>query len=357
MRITRYLSPLAAAALLAGCPFETGQDRAAPAEVDDGGTTSPDAGAGGSREIPWDWDSDGGLGGSRTGGSGGATGGVSGTGGALPPETPPLSNVPGATWVNTGPAGLGSGLRIKNARLTLETISTTFQEWLAEVVNEGSSVLCLAKVTAQYKDAAGTVLAKPLAYVDGPPYKGLSSVSDACLAPGDHGALWDLDQVPSVFSLSLVRRVEYVVDVIPFNDVPHPSAPVVTPGTVIDRFGTGTGWVLRGTLRAVATINNYGVHVYPFGSDGMILASLTASNPGALLAAGSSWSFETSSAKQRFTSQLIFARFIDGPPRSPAIPRTPQELSFHERDLDRRAHWDRVQDMAAARERARGFAP
>jgi hypothetical protein len=364
MRMIRFLCPLAAAALLAGCPLESGQERATTPDPD-GGNASADAGAGGSREIPWDWDHDGGLGGSggsggRTGGSGGggATGsaGAGGTG-TLPPATPPLSNVPGATWVDTGPSGLGSGLRIKNARLTLETISTTFQEWLAEVVNEGPSLLCLAKVTAQYKDASGTVLAKPLAFVDGPPYKGLSSVSDACLAPGDHGALWDLDQVPSTFSLSQVKRVEYVVDVIPFNDVPHPSAPVVTPGQVIDRYGTGTGWVLRGTLRAVATINNYGVHVYPFGSDGMILASLTSSNPGALLAAGSSWSFETSSAKQRFTNQLIFARFIDGAPRSPAVPRTREELDFQQRDLDRRTAWDRVQAVAAARELARGLAP
>src|SRR5204863_8070825 len=131
----------------------------------------------------------------------------------------------------------------------------------------------------------------------------LRPVSDACLALGDRGALWDLDQVPVNFSLSSIRRVEYTVDVIPFNDVPHPSAPTVTVGLVIDRYGTGTGWVLRGTLTAVATINNYSVHAYPIASDGMVLASLTASNPAALLSAGSSWSFETSSAKQRFTTQ------------------------------------------------------
>src|SRR5436190_23856795 len=124
MRIIRFVSRLAAAALLAGCPFQNGQDEASPERLDGGGNLALDAGAGGSREIPWDWDSDsglpgGGTGGSHTGGSGGAagSGGTSGSGGSgtLPPATPPLSNVPNATWVNTGAAGLGSGLRIKSA--------------------------------------------------------------------------------------------------------------------------------------------------------------------------------------------------------------------------------------------------
>jgi hypothetical protein len=354
MRTSSSLFPLAALLALSGCPFESSADKPAAAEPDGGASTPSDSGgAGGSREIPWDWDRDGGLGGS--GGGSGGEGGNSGPADArpLPPATPPISNTPNAEFVYL--TGASSGLRLKSARLTLETIASTFQEWLAEAVNDSSEVMCLAKVTAEYKDSSGATLAKTLAYVDGPPYQGFGTVSSSCLAPGEHGALWDLQQVPRAFSLSLVRRVEVNVDLLPTPDrKPHPSAPVVTPGLVSDKFGSGTYWTLRGTLRAVATIHNYGVHVYPIGGDGMVLASLTASMPGALLSAGSSWSFETSGAKQRFSTQMIFAGFIDGPPRMPAVPRDGVELVFEERELERRMSWARSREVAAARELALG---
>jgi hypothetical protein len=356
MRESSPLFFLIALAGLTGCPFESAKDEAPAGEPDDGGSALVDAGAGGSREIPWDWESDGGP-----GGAGGVTGtgGTTGTGGmgprSMPPASPPVSNTPGAEFVYVGTPGAGAGLRFKSARLTLETIASTFQEWLAEVVNDSAEVLCLAKVTAEYKDAAGTVLAKPIAFADGPAWKGFGTVSSTCLPPGERGGLWDLQQVTRTFSLSAVRRVEYKVEFLPVQDsVPHPSTPTVTPGLVSDKFGTGTYWTLRGTLRAVATIHNYGVDVYPIGSDGMVLANLTASNPGALLPAGSSWSFETSGAKQRYGSQLIFTSFIDGPPRSPALPRVEAELTFEHRALERQTARSGTREIAAARDRARG---
>jgi len=352
MRTTSSCLALTALLALSGCPFESAEDRPTASEPDGGASSPDDGGAGGSREIPWDWDRDGGpAGGSGGGGGSGGSGGGPVDARPVPPATPPLSNTSGAEFVYV--AGASSGMRLKSARLTQETIAgTTFQEWLAEVVNEGSQVMCLTKVTAEYKDSSGSTLAKPLGYVDGPPYQGFGTVSSSCLAPGDHGALWDFSQVPRAFSLSLVRRVELNVDVLPTPDrKPHPSAPVVTPGLVSDS-GTGSYWSLRGTLRAVANIHNYGVHVYPIGGDGLLLGSLTASMPGALLPAGTTWNFQTSGAKQRFSNQMIFASFIDGPPKSPAVPRPGMELVFEEREMQRRISWARSREVAAAREQA-----
>jgi hypothetical protein len=272
---------------------------------------------------------------------------------ALPPFAQPLSNTPGAVFAFVGPAGADKGLRLKSARLGLETISTsTFQEWLAEVVNEGSQILCLTKVDAVYKDASGATLAKPYGYVDGPPYKTGSSVSSSCLGPGEHGALWAFEQVPSSFSLGQVARVEYKIDPLAnAGAVPHPSAPVVTPGQVADQFGSGKYWSLSGTLKAVATINNYGVHVYPYGADGMVLGSLTSSNPAAVLEAGSTWRFQTSGAKQPFSTQMIFPGFIDGAPTHPAVLRDGLAQAFGQREQDLRAAWARSRELADLRNR------
>lgn len=270
-----------------------------------------------------------------------------GAGGGNTQAVAPKTNTPNATFTYTGPSGAASKLRIVTAKITADKpLMTVFQEWLVEVVNDSSETLCLANMKAFYKNASGTVVASPMGYVNGPSYKvsGLS-VTSSCLAPGDHGVIWDLDTVPTVIDPSAVRVIEYQVEFLPANGiVPHPNMPTITPGVTFDKFNSGN-YSLKGSLVAKASIHNVGLDIFPVGSDGLILAALSATNLGAVVA-GATWNWESSSAEENFSKQFIFADWIEGVAAVP-LKNHALEALFLERRDDFSSRHNRIRDLAS----------
>ena len=249
---------------------------------------------------------------SSCGDSSGATTGKDGGISGPTPKGAVSANVPGATFTNVSGTPQGQALVLLSARLTYEApLTTVYQEWLAEVVNQGSRTLCLTKVSAAYKNAAGVVVAAPYGYIEGKAYQmDASTVSIGCLAPGEHGALWDMDTVPTVVDLATVKTVEILVE--PYevaSAVPHPAAPVISGTVVVPKYTTS--YVLTGVATGVQPIHNIGFAIYPRGADGMILDHLSATNLGSL-SAGEVWSWESMSVKQPFATWMLFSSFITG---------------------------------------------
>jgi hypothetical protein len=229
-------------------------------------------------------------------------------------------------------------MQILSSNLTQESIgSSVFEEWLAEVKNAGTKTVCLMRIRASFK-AGETIVSDVDPFVDGPPYKvDVSRVTSSCLAPGDIGVFWDLDEVPRTTAIQSATVAEYTLEFLGADlHRPHPDTPTITPMEVFDRFNTGSSWSLRGSLTARATIHNIGLDIFPIDDAGLVIDSLSATHLETLLAGGG-WSFESSTAKRRFARQHLFASWIDGPKTlaerpTPKLPRDGEELREGFRD-------------------------
>ena len=331
----RLLVPLLLTAALASACKST-DDEPTPTNT----TTIPDAGAstggpggtspagdGAAGSAAGGAGDTGGSGVSATGGStgtgGSATGGSTGTGGSGGSAAAVRSNIPGLVFEYSGTDPTGRGIQILSSNLTQEAIgSDVFQEWLAEVKNGSAKTVCLMRIKASFF-AGSAILADVDAFADGPPYKmDISKVTTSCLAPGETGVFWDLDEVPRLTSISTATKATYTLELLGDDLLrPHPDTPTVTPTGVFDRFGTGSGWSLKGTVTAKATIYNNGLDIYPIDDRGLVIASLSAVHLETLFA-GSSWDFQSSTVKTRFSKQHVFPEWIDGA-KTAAVPREP----------------------------------
>jgi hypothetical protein len=348
------LSLSLATALTGACrQEEPEEDPGMPTPGVDAGMNSPvTGGSGGS--TGGSGGSTGGSGGSTggsdgsTGGSGGSTGGSGGAGGSSVggnggsgalPGVVTRTNIPGLKFEYKGTDPAARGIEILSSNLTQEAIgSSVFQEWLAEVKNSGPLTVCLLSVSVRFQ-SGGTVLAEIKSYADGPPYlSGLSGVTSTCLAPGDTGVFWDLDQLSRTTPIQSATTAEYTLDYLPQGQSrPHPDAPTIAPGAVVDRFNTGTGWILKGTVTARATIYNIGLDIYPIDETGLVTDSLSATHL-ETLPAGSTWSFDSSSTKRRFSRHHVFADWIDGVKRAELRSRMPLPADELRQDFRDRRH-------------------
>lgn len=156
-----------------------------------------------------------------------------------------------------------------------------FQEMAITVVNASDVVRCQPRARVILRGAGGVMLAEAMLFVDGPPYQGLFS-DLPCLGPGETGAAWTIEEVPSPVDPAAVTRVEIAFeaeaqpDRMPSPDAPaivslSPSGPDVT-GRVEARSGTSSI-----TISVYETVNGYVLDRYTTTVDGPLSAGEGAS--------------------------------------------------------------------------------
>lgn len=230
---------------------------------------------------------------------------------AGPAEGGVASNLPGLTWEVK--AGSTAGLEIVSSNFVQENLGgSVYQNWYAEVRNNGTRTLCFPEVTIQFQDASGSTLAEMYTFADTAPYKTSSTLSTSCLAPGATGAFWDIQNPPGEAAIGQIRRASYTIGTLEIaSAVPHSLAPTIT-GTVFERL-TGY-WAVQGTVRGASggAIRNIGMDVYPVGPEGWIVDNLIDTNLGSI-PSGGSWAYETTSYQgSRFTRYHQYVSFIEG---------------------------------------------
>ena len=183
--------------------------------------------------------------------------------------------------------------------------STGFEELLLVVRNDHPTMtFCSVTSRVEFFDASGTSITWRTGTFDGEPRRSFG-VDAGCIPPGVTG----LGYANSSWSLPIgdVARIEYF-----FNGAGSSGSDVVTIATVLDEgrtivdpYGGGTYWALRGTLRVVSgSIHNPDVTVFPIDSRGLPFDSLSHIELVDVLA-GSSWPYETTTAKSPFTEYLL----------------------------------------------------
>jgi hypothetical protein len=328
------LSLALGAALAAACqPKDAGDDHPTTATADagpsqDGATIAGMIAGGTGGGTPATAGSGGAAGSGGTAAAGGADAGAGGAdagAGAGGSAGSLRSNIPGLRFEYTGTDPAGRGLQILSSNLTQEMVGIdVFQEWLAEVKNGGDETVCLVRIKATFL-AGATILADVDSYAEGPPYKAdFNETTSACLAPGDTGVFWDLDEVPRLTAIDTATTAEYRL-VLLGDDLlrPAPATLKVTPEGVMDRYGTGGGWSLHGSATAGETIYNIALDIFPIDDRGLVTASLGAVHLDTL-PVGTSWTFDSSTAKRPFSQQHIFAEWIGG--EKAAVRRTSPSL-------------------------------
>jgi hypothetical protein len=221
------------------------------------------------------------------------------------------SNFPGIDWQSS--ATSQPGLVLLSSTLTEEAFpGSIFDSFYGEAVNRGSSVVCDVHIKIDLTDDSGQTLLALESYADGPAYKSSGTVSSDCLAPGEHGAFWDIQQGTTRVPFAYITHASVTIDSFaPENAVPHPLAPTTVSSTVIPRFN---GYAVSGTVQASAgTIYNLGMTVYTRGASGRLSDRVSDTHLDTL-AQGGSWSYETSAnTGEPVARYLQFVGFIEGP--------------------------------------------
>ena len=256
-----------------------------------------------------------------------------------------VSNTPGAIVVDVGNPATPNAVLLSSNVLQEPSGGEIFQQWLAEVKNTGSTVICQVSVNVSFQDASGTQIASFFTFADADPYAltGLS-LSVGCLAPGQIGGLYDNGFVATAAQLSAVTRIEVGFSVHEYPSVaPALHAPLVTSHAAT-LFGTEFGVV--GTLTGVGgPIYNIGLDAYPRAASGLVLAQLFATDLDTL-APGATFSFTTISTPSAFTEYRQFVEFIDGP-KPAAVPEPALARAATEIDAVRREHRRAIRDRVA----------
>jgi hypothetical protein len=264
------------------------------------------------------------------------------------PDAPPTtsegnSNLPGVVW-EAGPTS-EPGLVVVSSNFTQEDLGgTVFNHWYAELLNRGTSIECYAHVVLELEDASGSSLATLESYADARAYESTSGnpVSMPCLAPGEHAAFYDINQVSAEVDTTTLRRAVYTIDTLVRNDaVPSALAPTLLGASVISKLD---GWALAGSARADGgTIYNLAMDVYTVGPSGLITDQVSDFHHDTLLQ-GSTWDYETSAnGGESIRRYLQFISFIDGAHAKRTVAEDPHALalrSFRERRAQVRARRD-----------------
>jgi hypothetical protein len=237
---------------------------------------------------------------------------------AAMPDAPPgpgpgsgfVSNTPGATVVDVGVPAMPNLVLLSSNLLQEPTGGRFFQEWIGEVKNVGSSVVCGVEVTASMRNAAGQQLAVFDSFADAAPYQ----ISDlpltiGCLAPGDTGTVYDNGFVPTAVEVGDVRRIEIAISALGGGGAfPAPHTPIVS-SHVAPVF---TGFGVTGTLTGNGgPIYNIGLDIFPRDATGLVFGWLIAVDL-ETLPPGGTFAFTTTSVPTSFSAYRVFPDFIDG---------------------------------------------
>lgn len=272
---------------------------------------------------------------------------------AAVPDAPPgpgsglISNTPGATLVDVGVPATPNLVLISSNLLQQPSGGRIFQEWMGEVKNVGSSVVCGLEVHASMRNAAGQQLAVFEPFADAAPYmiSGLS-LTIGCLAPGDIGTVYDNGFVPTAVELGDVKRLEIAISALGGGGAfPAPHPPIVS-SHVVPVF---TGFGVAGTLTGNGgPIYNIGLDIFPRDASGLVLGWLIAVDL-ETLPPGGTFEFTTTSVPASFSAYRVFPDFIDGPKPpftgEPAARSTADSAAFE-------TAWRRQTARRAAAERA-----
>lgn len=256
-----------------------------------------------------------------------------------------VSNTPGATVVDIGQPPRPGAVLISSNVLQEPSRGQVFQQWIGEVKNIGSTLLCFVHIDVALQDTAGATVATFSAFAYGAPYmvSGLT-VSVPCIAPGQIGSLYDNGFVASSADLTRVTRIA-----VRFSDtsgggvVPAPHAPQISshvemsPGES-EVAGTLTG--VGGPVYAIA------ITAFPRDPSGLSIAylfgaALDTLQPGAVVP------FHTIGAAVGFTDYRQFVDFIDGVRPAVAAPSSPEARQAFDRETMRRAQDDAVRARLA----------
>jgi hypothetical protein len=260
-----------------------------------------------------------------------------------------VSNTPGASLVDIGNPATPNAVLLSSNLLQEPSGSQVFQQWLGEVKNSGSTVICQVSINVSFRNASGTQLASFFTFADADPYAltGLP-LSIGCIAPGQIGSFYDNAFVATQAQLADVTRIEVSFEVHEYAGVvPAPHAPVVTSheapvfGTEFGVVGTFTG--------AGGAIYNIGFDAYPRAANGLVLAQLFATDLDTL-EPGATFSFMTIGTPTAFTEYRQFAEFIDGPKPAVRVASPAASALVHaagEVDAARRTLRQAVRDRAA----------
>ncbi len=309
-----------ASGALAGCSSAGGGDNPGPGA---GGTSgSGGFSFGGSAGSAIGGSGGSGAGGADAGGADGSSGGSSGG----PPTY--VSNTPGAAVAESTSSGL-EGLTVVSSNFSDEASgSQYYQRWTGLLYNGTAKVVCFAKVTAKFFDAAGAEVGAHLSFADGPPHMlSSSSLPASCLQPGTVGGLFSNGFSNAPISTNGIANITFEIDGSAKDTVPlHPSAPKFSNVMLSEKYGSGSGyWAATGSLTAVATIYNIRIDVYPVGADGLVPDRLGDVHLDTL-AAGSSYTFDTTTYQGAPANMqiLAFSDFIDGAKSFAAMPPEPE---------------------------------
>lgn len=265
-----------------------------------------------------------------------------------------MSNTPGATVVDAGNPATPTLTLLSSNLLQDPSGSQVFQQWLGEVKNNGTALVCLLRVDVTFQRADGLPLASFTSFASADPYMfGTSSLTMPCLQPGQIGSFYDNGFVGAAIPLSAVTTIAVRFSPNEFpGAVPAPHAPLVTSHVtpVFDGFG------VTGTLTGqVGPIYNIGLEIYPRDTAGLVLGQLFATDLDTLQP-GATFPFTTLSVPTDFTQYRSFADFIDGP--APGVqgiaaqpPRSALESAAATIDAARREQRAAIQARAR---RARG---
>jgi len=206
---------------------------------------------------------------------------------------------PGAKLMYVG-QGPSAGLEIVAANLLLPSSPGSSARWLVAVKNGGADPICYVGVNAEFKSAAGSVLASVTMNIDGETYLSGTS-STKCIGQGKTAVgLWtQLSTTP--IDPNAIDRIEHgfagniMPGLMPANRATLTNARV--------EMGPFPGWVVKGTVTASQAIRYVFVNAYPKNAAGRPLEQLVISN--AALASGAPWDFTTTSFRDQFSDYYL----------------------------------------------------
>jgi hypothetical protein len=273
------------------------------------------------------------------------------------PDAPPgpgpgtgfVSNTPSATVVDVGASATPNLVLLSSNLLQEPSAGEFFQQWIGEVKNTGSTVLCGVDLEVSFRSASGAQLASFTPFTSAPPYSiGTLPVTIGCLAPGDIATFYDNGFVSTTVDLTAVRRIETVFSALGSSGA-HPAldAPIVS-SHVAPVFGElGVEGTLTGT---VSPIYNIGIDIFPRDASGLAVGWLIATDLDQL-DPGGTFPFTTTGVSTSFSVYRVFTDFIDGP--KPPSGSGPLARSAADGDPAIEAAWHRrTARRAAAEERA-----
>lgn len=252
---------------------------------------------------------------SASGGTISITSATTGTGTATVSDpAKPKTNLPSAAHTEVKRTAVAEGLQLVNINLVPESESTlNYIELFGEIRNSGATLVCFPQLTFEFVNAAGTVLWSDTAYADASPYVSSSStVSMACLKPGESGAIWANDLPAAAISVASVA--EFTATLNGLDTTATPFLHTLTVSIVEDAiYVDNNHWAMSGSFKPSQAVRNIGITGYTKSSAGLLTGRLTATNLGSI-AANTAWPFATDLGivGPRPASILAYAEFILG---------------------------------------------